>query len=648
MKKLSLIILLAACFTSAFSQKGGALIFTVGQDSVWAAEFERVYSKNNKVEQKKPTQQELEEYQDLYIKFKLKVKEAYRLQMDTNKDYIKELAGYRKQLAQPYLTDQQVTETLMKEAYSRLENEVRASNLMVHVSYSAPPADTLAALRRIQNWQKLIASGAYDFNQLAQDSSTDRSAKTNRGDLGYFAAFDMIYEFENPAYKTKVGGVSEIFRTQYGYHLLKVNDKRPSRGEVKVAHILIRVNNEEEYDIKKERIDAIYKLLQEGGDWNELVQQHTEDFGSRKREGELNWLKSVGGGIPAEFKEAAFALENDGDYSAPIKTEMGWHIVKRVEHRPLKSYDQLKQWLKFKINKDQRGKLNKDAMLGKLKTTNNFTEIKGKLDWVTSQVDSNIMRSSWTIPESLKTEDVLFTIAEKPYSVHDFCKFMMELQTQFVATSIENFTGSAYIRYVEQSNFAYEESVLEEKYPEFKYLMQEYRDGILLFELTNNMVWNKATEDTIGLEKFFQSNQSNYMWEERLVGKKYICSDPAAFKKLKKYVSKGKDDAFITSKLNAKNPLAVKIETVLVEKGKNEEYDKVSWTPGVVEMASDSKNKVLLKVDSVMERTPKEMKETLGIVISDYQDFLEDEWIESLKKRYPVKVNEGALNTLFQ
>lgn len=649
MKKLSLLILVLTVVASAHAQKGGALIFTVGGDSVWGAEFERVYSKNNKVDVKKPTQAELEEYRDLYVKFKLKVKEAYRLQMDTNPGYIKELAGYRKQLAQPYLSDQEITESLMKEAYSRLEYEVRASNLMIHVPLSADPKDTLAAFKRIQNWRKLIVSGKVDFNQLAQDSSTDLSAKNNRGDLGYFTAFSMIYPFENQAYNTPLGGVSQPFRTQYGYHLLKLNDKRAARGEVKVAHILIRVNNETEYDAKKEKIDAIYKLLEEGGDWNELVQQYTEDFGGRNRGGEMNWVKSVGGGIPASFKEAAFALRNDNEYSKPVKTEMGWHIIRRLEHRPLKSYDELKQWLKFKINKDQRGKLNQEVMLAKLKKVNSFVENPKALAWVQANTDTTILANTWTVPESFaQQKDPLFTIKNKAYSILDFGKYMAELQQTYGATSLENFVQSAYLRYVEESNFAYEESVLEDKYPEFRYLMQEYRDGILLFELTNKMVWNKATEDTTGLQNFFKDNQANYMWKERLVGKKYTCSDPSIYKKLKKYVAKGKSDKYITDKFNANNPLAVKIESVLTERGSDKVYDAIEWKKGIAELADDSKNQSFIHITSVMEPTPKKMNETLGAVISDYQDYLEKEWIKDLKKRYPVEINEGALSTLFQ
>ena len=648
MKRLSVIIFLLGCGLTTMAQKGGELIFTVGGDSVWGAEFERVYSKNNKVDQKKPTIAELEEYRDLYVKFKLKVKEAYRLQMDTNPAYVKELAGYRKQLAQPYLTDQEVTEGLMKEAYSRLEAEVRASNLMVHVALSASPADTLKAYNRIQNWRKMIVEDGVDFNQLAQDSSTDLSAKNNKGDLGFFTAFNMIYPFENHAYNTKLGGVSPVFRTQYGYHLLKLNDKRRSRGEIKVAHILIRVNNETEYDEKKTKIDAIYKLLEEGGEWNDMVQQYTEDFGSRNRAGELNWLKSVGGGIPLAFKEAAFGLKKDGHYSAPVKTEMGWHIIKRLEHRPLKSYDELKQWLKFKINKDQRGTLNKDVMLVKLKKSNNFTEYKQSFEWVEKNMDDRILEATWVIEDKFKNDNSLFTIGKKIYTIHDFAKYMFDLQTQFGATSLSNFIHSAYVRYTEEANFAYEESVLEEKYPDFRYLMQEYRDGILLFELTNKMVWNKATEDTTGLQNYFNEHQKNYMWKERLVATKYTCSEPSVYKKLKKYAAKGKSSDYILQKLNADNPLAVKIESVLAEKGSNKAYDAVKWEKGIVELNEDSKNQVFLKIESVMEPTAKEMNETLGAVISDYQDHLEKEWIASLKERYPVTINKGALSTLFQ
>jgi peptidyl-prolyl cis-trans isomerase SurA len=648
MKKFSLITLSLMFAGMALAQKGGDLIFTVGNDSIWGAEFERVYSKNNKVDVNKPTEKDLQEYLDLYVKFKLKVKEAYALQMDTNTDYIKELAGYRKQLAQPYLTDQEITESLMEQAYSRMENEVRASNLMVHVSLSASPGDTLKAFNRIQKWRKMIVEGGYDFNKLAQDSSTDLSAKNNKGDLGYFTAFNMIYAFENQAYNNPVGGVSQAFRTQYGYHLLKVNDKRRSRGEVKVAHILIRVNNEGENETKKEKIDAIYKLLEDGGDWNDLVQRYTEDFGSRNRAGEINWIKSVGGGIPQEFKEVAFRLRNDNSYSKPVKTDMGWHIVKRLEHRPIKEYKELKQWLKFKINKDQRGKLSKNVMLVKLKRNNGFKEFSENLKWVEANMDSSVLENTWVPGEKFKRSDALFVIGEKTYTIDQFSQYMYTLQKSYGATSVPNFVQSAYGRYVEEMNISYEENVLEDKYPDFKYLMQEYRDGILLFELTNDMVWNKATEDTLGLQKFFTENQQNYMWKERLEGVKYTCSDEKIYKKVRKYVSKGKSEAFLIEKFNADNALALSTESILIERGSNELYDQIDWKKGIFDIKDDSGNQVFLKVNSVKDETPKEMNETLGAVISDYQDYLEKRWIASLTKKYPVSLNEGALKTLFQ
>lgn len=636
--------------TASFAQKTGPVIFTVDNDTVWGGEFERVYSKNNDVKTKKPTIEELEDYRDLYIKFKLKVKEAYALQMDTNRAYLGELAGYRKQLAQPYLTDKKVTEKLVQEAYKRWKTEVRASNLMIHVDESASPADTLKAYNRIMKWREMLVDGDVDFAQLAHDSSTDESAKINYGDLGYFTVFNMIYDFENMAYNTPVGGISPVFRTQFGYHILKVTDKRPNRGERKVAHILIRVNSDSEAEEKKKQIDAVYEAYKSGTPWDELVDRYTQDFTSRARGGELNWFGSVnaGDGIPPSFREAAFAIDSIGEVTQPIRTEAGWHLMKLIGERGIKPLDEMRETLKFKIARDQRGELNEEAVLNRIMTENVFIQHPKAINAFLESLTDDVRFKRWKPDDFHNTDTVLFTIGDKKYTYHQFANYLYVKQPYKASGTPEMVGREIYNEWVKERNLAREEELLEDKYPDFRYLMQEYRDGILLFELTSKMVWEKATEDTAGLNKFFEANRENYRWDKRADITQYSCANKKVAKKVKRLIRRGKGDKFIQEKLNKKNALAVQVTMDRIEWGVDTAYDSMTWEEGIHPFDDGTKNIVLVKVSKVIAPGLKELSEVKGPVTSDYQEYLEDQWIAELKKKYKVQINEGALEELFK
>jgi peptidyl-prolyl cis-trans isomerase SurA len=630
----------------SLAQTGGPVVFTVGGDTIYGAEFERVYSKNNRTPDLKPTITELEEYRTLYIKFKLKVKEAYALGMQNDPAFIKELAGYRKQLAQPYLTDKQVTEKLLTEAYDRMGYEVDASNLMIHLSPNASPADTLEAFKRIQAWRNSILSGDRTFEQMATDSSTDPHGRQNEGRLGYFTAFNMLYSFENHAFNTKPGDISPIFRTEYGYHILKVNDKRKARPDMKVAHIQIVVNNPSEKDEKKAKIDEIYKKLQEGASWESMV-EYSEDFSSRAKGGELNWMKSIGGSYPAAFKDAAYALSENGAYSKPVLTSIGWHIIKRIDTRSRRSFEDMKETLKFKISRDSRSELNKDAVLKRIKEENNSQLNMQNWQAYVGQLDNSCVLRGWQPSGMAVSEKPLLSIDGNTYTMGDFSSYLVSKPSKVPLENFKPYVNNLFESWVDEVNLKYEESILEKKYDDFRFLMQEYRDGILLFELTNEKVWNKASEDTAGLKTFFEKNIDNYQWNKRARVKSYVCHDAKTAKKVKKWAAKGWDDEKILGKALKKNPLALEIKTKTIEQGKDTIYDKLNWNNEVQELSNKDKAVTYVKFEEIIPAGPKELKETLGPAISDYQKYLEDQWIEELKEKYPVVVNEGALKQLF-
>ena len=636
--------------TLSFAQKGGPAVFSVDGDTIWGAEFERVFSKNDKTPDVRPTMDELEDYLNLYVRFKLKVKEAYTLGMDTNEVFIKELAGYRKQLAQPYLTDKTVTDKLIQEAYDRMKIEVEASNLMIHLSPAASPEDTLEAWNRMNRWKELINSGAKTFEEITRDSSSDEHGRKNEGRLGYFSVFNMIYPFETVAYNTPVGQVSAPFRTQFGYHMLKVTNKRATREDIKVAHILIRINNESEYETNKPRIDALYERLKKGEDFGKLVHDFSEDFDTRESGGQLNWIKSLDSHVPVDFREAAYSLK-EGAFSKPVKSPLGWHIIKRIEQKPFPELNMVKETIKMKIGRDSRSELNKSAVLKRIQAENKYTVNTQNLNQFVASLADTAMFFNWVPGSFHKSENVLFTIADKKYTCSDFSSFIKSVRqspSRNPNESMENIVKLLFTSYSDNKNFEYEEGVLESKYDDFKYLMQEYRDGILLFELSNKTVWNKASEDNAGLKAFFEGRREMYIWKDRVVTKSYVCSSKSASKLVKKYLKKDSSDKAILLAVNKEDALGVNIVYKTYEKGQEAKIDKLDWNKKLHKIKDKSTNNTeYVKIEKLIDPTQKELKETLGPVTSDYQKYLEDKWIESLKLKYSVVTFDGALDQLF-
>jgi len=616
-------------------------IFSYGDKMVYMDEFMRVFNKNKQGDAS-PTQAEIEEYLELYIKFKLKVEQAYQLKMDTLPSFIKELAGYRKQLALPYLTDKTVTNRLVQEAFKRSRFEVRASHLLINCAADAKPADTLAAYQKIMGLRNRILKGE-KFDEVASNFSEDPSAKTNKGDLGYFTAFQMIYPFENAAFNTAVGELSMPIRTRFGYHLVNVVDRRESMGDIKVAHIMIKYYNPAQIDSAKERIDAVYQKLQQGGDWKTIVEEFSEDFNTNSNEGVLSWMNRTTPNIPVEFKDAAYQLKVDGDISNPIKTRFGWHIIKRIESKPLPSLEESQDLIRRKVERDSRSELNKEVVVARIKLENNFVELAG-INAVEDSFTSDLLQGKYK--KQTGTGVVLFKIGDREYTDNYFFKYVATNQTKS-NQSLENAVKAIYDAFVTQVNMDYEEGMLEQKYETFKNIMQEYKDGILLFELTDKKVWSRAVKDTLGLEAFFADRQSTYFWKERADATIFSCVDAKAAKTAMKLAKKGKPTRDILTKCNINNPLAVNVESGLYERKSNPLLDKIEWKKGVYELTGENDRIKFVRIDDIIAPAEKKLAEIRGVVVADYQNYLEENWIQSLKKTYPVQVYESNVQMMY-
>jgi peptidyl-prolyl cis-trans isomerase SurA len=725
-----------------------------GDNKIYTPEFEYVYKKNNANAQDAYTRQSLKEYLDLYTNFRLKVKEAEELGLDTSSSFKKELEGYRKQLAQPYLTEKGVTEQLCKEAYDRMKEEINASHILIEVGPDADPKDTLIAYNKIVEIRQKAVAGQ-DFGALAVQYSQDPSAKTNKGNLGYFTALQMVYPFEDAAYKTKVGEISNPVRTRFGYHILKVFNKRPSQGQVRVAHIMVRATTglpAADSLAAKQKADEIYKKVKEGEKWETLVNQFSDDVNSKAKGGELPWF-STGRMIPS-FEDASFKLVNPGDVSEPILTPYGWHIIKLLEKKKLETYQELESSIKSKVAKDSRSELNKTVLLQRLRKEDNFVENTKAVDAACAMADSTLLQGMFAKIPDEKTNLTLFTIKDEKYTTANFFDYVKTVQKPKKAISPNQYMRNMYKDYSTAKLLSYEESHLEEKYIDYKMLVREYRDGILLFQLMDDKVWSKAIEDTAGLKEFFNKNNGNYRWDTRAQATIYNAANKETLDKVKSELSKDKfpvkepkieailfannastisdelkrkidqvippmvkDKSLIlelggarefkesatvsklradsvkaylvargiaesriltkdlgkavqrkteaeksadrkvtfsfysTSKkvletqFNEKAPLTLQVTDGLFQKGEQAALDSTNWKPGTYTIEKEGRVNyvVVTRIDAPRNKT---FEEARGLAISDYQSYLEKDWIAQLKKKYPVVIYEEELQKL--
>ena len=632
---------------TASVSKANPWVFSFGKDTVYKTEFERLLSKNKNTKET-PDEKSVREYLDLYENFKMKVSEAKLKKLDTASTFINELSGYRSQLAKPYLTDKKVTENLIKEAYERMKWEINASHILINCAENANPKDSLAAYTKIMDLRKRYLKGER-FDSLALKYSEDPSAIKNLGLLGWFTSFHMIYPFENQAYNTPKGEISMPFRTRFGYHLLKVNDKRAARGEVQVVHIMQRTGpnaSEETMKDAKSKIDSAYDQLMKGIAIETVVEHFSQDDGSKANKGVVNWFGSFSN-FPDDFKDMCFSL-NKGEISKPFKTQYGYHIIKLVDKKPLQEQKELEESIKTKISRDSRAESSKLVVAQRIKKENNYKEYPANIKEFISTLDSSFTKGSWSYDESTLTDKPVMSFNNKSYTVKNLAKFVQVNQESQPNGSIPVIMNGLMKKFSDEKALEYEESMLEIKYEDFRNLMQEYHDGILLFDLTDKMVWSKAVTDTAGLEKFHEANKSKYLWKDRLKVYTYSCLNEKAKAEAMKMASAGKSIDEIKTKLNKKIVGTIVVSDQKTEKGESPAIDKLWDKKGVIDVPNENGAFKFQFVEGVVAPEPKTLKEARGIATSDYQNYLEKEWIKSLHDKYPVIVNEETVKSLFK
>ncbi len=624
-------------------------IFEFGEQQVSLDEFKYVYEKNNNKDSNIYSRSSVEEYLNLYVNFKLKVEEAKEMKLNDTRAFAKELAGYRKQLAQSYLKDTRVTKKLLQEAYDRSQKDVHVSHILIKVAENATPKDRKAALKRINELRDELRKGA-DFNELASKHSQDPSARENNGDIGFVSVFRTVYDFETAAFNTPIGEVSEPVETKFGYHLVNVIAERPARGEVRVAHMFLKkpkFAEEEKQKAIKERIYTFHSELQNGADWNAMIVENSEDKSTKKNAGDLQWF-GTGKMVPV-FEDAAFGLKNKGEISEPIETEYGWHILKLLDKRPLGTFDEMKSHLKAKVEKDSRSEVAKSTFIGNLKKEFNYKEYPIHITTFIDQVDESYANGQWKGDKIPSVNTPLLTIRGRDVMVGDFIPYLEKHQRRYRSQSQTLNVRRNLDRFIEAELFKEEDSLLEEKHPDFVNLMREYHDGMLLFELTNTKVWEKAVTDSTGLDEFYKRNRRDYVWDPRANTTKLKCDSEKTAEKAIKFLDKGFSNTKVAAKLNKKSPEALRIQKGKYEKGENEYLDSMDWEVGERKVFADPDGGFqLLIIDDIVIGEPKALEDAKGYVISDYQAELEAEWISELRKKYPVSINKRVVEGIIK
>ncbi|GAA4901155.1 peptidylprolyl isomerase [Flaviramulus aquimarinus] len=618
------------------------ILFSVQGEPVYTSEFLRVYNKNLDLVQDE-SQKDVDEYLKLFTSYKLKLKEAKALDLHKKTSYLRELSNYKKQLAKSFITDTKVTDALVKEAYDRLSHDVKANHILIKVSENASPEDTLVAFNSIMKLRnRALNEGFEKVRAEVHNGQTVYGEK-----LGYFTGFKMVYKFETAAFNTNVGDISQPFRTRFGYHIVNVLDKRKSRGERTVAHIMV-VNKEKDSLAEKPeiRIQELYKKLNQGEDFESLAKQFSDDKNSAQKGGMLSPISS-GQLSVQEFEDVVFNLDNIGDISEPFKTNYGWHIVKLYGKKLVPDFEIMKPELVEKVKRDDRSKLIDEALVDKLKKRYNVDNEFSGIDYFISIFNDDYFKKTWKLPADFKENEPLVKIGKKQFSYKDFGDYLQKTQRNRTQKGpYKSIISRKYESFLKDNLIQYQENNLEEENEEFAHIVGEYRDGLLLFELMETTIWNTAKTDSIGIQDYYNNHKNNYVLPERIDAVVASSTKQKTLKKVSKLLTDGMALDQIKSLVNSNNEIEV-IFTSDIMDGKHQALPtNFNFEKGISKIYKHNNAFVLVQVKEVLPQTQKTLEAAKGTVISDYQTYKEKNWIKELGEKYKIVINQEVLTNV--
>jgi peptidyl-prolyl cis-trans isomerase SurA len=626
---------------------GNEVLFTVDGQPVTKEEFLYVYKKNNPDKANDYSKESLDEYLDLYINFKLKVAEARAERIDTTEKVREELQKYGDQLIKSNF-DKEVLEAAALKMYNRQQTERYTYHIMIAIDANAPGADTAAAIKKLTEARERLLKGE-DFGKVSKEISSDKSNTNDPGLIGWVVAGQVNdMPLENVIFNSKVGELSNIVKSRYGYHIVKVAKERPASGMVTVGHILIKTPKEakpEDIAKAKAKADSLYNVIKtKGGNFEELAGKYSEDRVSAANGGKLEAFTT--GKMVLPFQEAAFALKNPGDISAPVQTSFGFHIIKMIERKPNGTYAEVKEELKGKIERSPEYKTLRAEFVEKVKTKYPFTENLDASKEMLAILDSSFVKNSWTMNKAAGMNKVMFTIGPRSFTQADMASYLEINQRITRDKNIAEKYNKLYTQALEQTLIEYD---LSERNIDFKRLLQEYRDGLPLFAMLERKIWSKGSTDSVGLKNYYEAHKTEYMWEERVEATTYTCADAKTAKAVRKMAGKNTSDKAIMDKFNVDSTQLVTVKTALYLPGQDSNVDQLNKTTGIgADILNADGTITFVKLNKVVAPAPKSLDEARGYVISAYQDQLEKQWIEELHKKYPIVVNEKVFNSMIR
>ena len=497
MKRLLFFLLITSMF---YSQNGKDLVlFKINDSETTLEEFNRVYNKNIDLVDDS-NENDYMNYLELFINYKLKLAEAYDLGYDKNEDYIKEYKKYKNQLLKGYLTDSESQERLVKEAYERTRNEVQVSHVLI--KNNDQTNDSSKIYNRLLDLRlPFLEKNIEVFNK---ENNSDKQLIVE--DLGYFSAFKMIYEFENVAYNTEVGEVSKPFKTKFGFHILKVTDKRESLGEISVAHIMIYKNSSN----AKEKITNILDSINKGSSFESMAKLYSQDKRSAARGGVLNKFSSGQiNSIP--FENAAFSLNNIGDISNPIETKFGWHIIKLLLKNQIKSFDELKPSILSKVRRGARNEYISNSFSQFLDEKYNLSMDNIDYKFIIPLLNDSITKNKWKINHNdWKFQKPLFTINKKTIFQKDFLMYVEKNQSFISSKDFQRIADNLFSRFFRDILLEEYKKDLERENSGYNNILTEYREGLLMFNIMQAKVWSIGERDSIALREYYIKNINKY------------------------------------------------------------------------------------------------------------------------------------------
>ena len=661
MKKYLSIAILSIFLSLTLIGQNDKTLLVIENQKVPVSEFLDIYTKNNKnVDYSKAS---IDEYLDLFINYKLKLMEIQRLRLDTQKNFINEFQKYRDQLAQSYLIDKNTVDKLLNEAYNRIQNDVRVSHILVKLSPYANPKDTLKAYNKALEIRKKLLNGA-DFAKLAIEMSDDNSARDqntadgrlipgNGGDLGYFNVFNMLYDFETAAYNLNVGDISLPVRTPVGYHIIKLTEKHPAIYRFKIAHILLmyppNATTQDKESIKA-KADSIYKEILSGADFAELANLHSEDKGSANKGGELPWLTPFR--LVPSFVQPIYN-HKPGDYIPPVETFYGWHIIKLIDKQSPPDFASVKQELLTKLYKDSRYLLAQKKIADSLKQIYKIQYDKKLLVNIAKSINKDsLVKRSFKESQIPNLDHILVKIDDHSIYIKDFATYIKKNQSLFTNTDdIQIFVNKMFDNFLNDKILEIEKENLEKKNPKFAAQINDYKEGILIFNLMDQNVWSKAMQDTAGLKAYYETIKNKYLTDEKAKIGIFKTNDAKIAQKVQKTLQKNIQKSqlnpnLILSKINKKNNV-VSYDSMVIETKKLADIGLEKTVNAILSKENNNSYEIYWLQDIIAPQ-PKSLDEVRGLVISEYQTYLEKQWINELRSRYHWQVNDEVLKSLYK